>query len=272
MAHGFIYVDRLSPFLFQTRLFGHALGVRWYGLAYAAGFLLALLYLRAAARRDPRLGGEVLERLAAGIPVGVVLGGRLGFIAQHPHELLADPLFVFRVWEGGMAFFGGLAGVLLAVLWVARRHRLAFLAVTDMLVFPAALGLGIGRVANFVNGELVGRPTGGHWGVIFPGVDLAPRHPSQLYESASHLLLFGILAWAGRGRPCRVLEAPGRLSFLFLGFYGLFRFLTDFFRNDDTYWGLFSDGQWISLLVALVGFCALGWLRAQSARKKAASL
>lgn len=270
MAHSFIYVDRLSPFLFQTRLFGHVLGVRWYGLAYAAGFLLTLLYLRAAARRDPRLGGEVLERLAAGIPVGVVLGGRLGFIAQHPHELFADPLFVFRVWEGGMAFFGGLAGVLLAALWVARRHRLAFLAVTDIFVFPAALGLGIGRVANFVNGELVGRPTGGHWGVIFPGVDLVPRHPSQLYESASHLLLFGTLVWVGRRHARQGFQVPGRLSFLFLALYGSFRFLTDFFRDDDTYWGPISDGQWVSLLVALIGFGMSGWLNARTARRAAA--
>lgn len=160
-----------------------------------------------------------------------------------------------------MAFFGGLAGVLLALRLTARRFRAPFLALTDLAVFPAALGLAFGRIANFFNGELVGRPTGGSWGVVFPQVDKVPRFPSQLYESVSHFLLFGILVFTSRS--CRAWTAvrSGRLSALFLTLYGFFRFLTDFYRADDTYWRPLSDGQWISLLTGLSGLAALGWLR-----------
>ncbi len=255
MMDGFVYIDRLSPYLVQTRLWGQVVGVRWYGLTYVFGFLLTFLYFRRAVRSGavPGLGPGTLEQLTGAIAVGVVLGGRLGFVAQHPHELLADPLFAVRIWEGGMAFFGGLVGVLLAILWVVRRHGLSFLALTDVAVFPAALGLGLGRLANFANQELIGRPTGGRWGVVFPTVDDLPRHPSQLYEAASHFLLFAALVCVQRLCPGQDAERRGRLSFLFLALYGLLRFLTDFFRDDDVFWGPFSDGQWVSLLVGLVG-------------------
>lgn len=254
-----IFVDRFSPFLVQWHWLGHTLGVRWYGLSYALGFLLTFLYFRRAAQRGtiPGFDGEALERLTVAVPVGVVLGGRLGFVVQHPHELLRDPLFVVRVWEGGMAFFGGLSGVLLAFWWTARRYGMPILALSDVGVFPAALGLAFGRIANFFNGELVGRPTNGRWGVVFPQVDGVPRHPSQLYESASHFLMFGLLVVTARCCPGWVGARHGRLSSLFLALYGFFRFLTDFFRDDDTYWGPLSDGQWFSLLVCLIGLIGL---------------
>lgn len=261
----FVFVSHLSPFLFQRHWLGYTLSVRWYGLAYALGFLLTFFYFRRAARRSavPGFDGEALESLTVAVPVGVILGGRLGFVAQHPHELLHDPLFVLRIWEGGMAFFGGLIGTLLALWWVARSFGGRLLALTDIAVFPAALGLGFGRIANFLNGELLGRPTGGGWGVVFPQVDGVPRHPSQLYESASHFLLFGVLVLVSRRRPGWIGGRCGRLSFLFLVLYGGLRFLTDFYRADDTYWGPLSDGQWTSLLVGLVGLVAysrLSWV------------
>ena len=254
-----IFVDHLSPYLFQWHILGRTLDVRWYGLSYGLGFLLTFFWFRAAAKRSAVAGfdGAALETLTGLVPLGIVLGGRLGFVVQHPHELLRDPVFAVRLWEGGMAFFGGLLGCLLALWWVGRKYGCRFLALTDIAVYPAALGLAFGRLANFANGELIGRPTHAGWGVIFPEVDGQPRYPSQLFESASHFLLFGILVFAAR-RYCGWTEGrAGRLSFLFLTLYGLFRFLTDFGRADDTYWGPFSDGQWFSLLTGLAGLALL---------------
>ena len=264
-----IFVDRLSPYLFQWHILGRTLDVRWYGLSYGLGFLLTFFWFRAAAKRGTvaEFDGAALETLTGAVPLGIVLGGRLGFVVQHPHEMLRDPLFALRLWEGGMAFFGGLLGCLLALWWVGRKYGCRFLALTDVAVYPAALGLAFGRLANFANGELVGRPTHAGWGVIFPGVDNQPRYPSQLFESASHFLLFGILLFVSRRCSGWVEGRAGRLSFLFLTTYGFFRFLTDFYRADDTYWGPLSDGQWISLLTGLVGLALLLRVRGRTKAK-----
>lgn len=250
-----VYVNNLSPFLIHAQLFGQTVGLRWYGLAYVLGLAMAFFSFRIAARRGylPNFTTQAQEQMFIALVTGVVGGGRLGFVLQHPARLLSDPLSFLRVWEGGMAFFGGLAGVALALVWTARRHGLNFWTMADVATFPAAFGLAVGRIANFVNGELWGRPTGGNWGVIFPKVDFLPRHPSQLYEAVSHFLLFGILVWLLRRQRHRVLAHPGFLAALFLMFYGGLRFLTDFYRADDTFFGPFSSGQWASLIVAAGG-------------------
>ena len=258
MLH-FVYHHNLSPFLFQTQLFGQAVGVRWYGLAYVLGLWMAFFAFQQAERRGflPGLHAEAQSRMIVALGVGVLGGGRLGYVLQHPARLMSDPLFFFRIWDGGMAFFGGLAGVILALAWTARRYRLAFWSLADVAAFPAAFGLGMGRIANFVNGELWGRPTASTWGVIFPRADSLPRHPSQLYEAASHFLLFGILLWLLQYRPQLMRERPGVLAALFMALYGVLRFLTDFYRDDDTYFGPFSSGQWASLVVAMIGLFLL---------------
>ena len=253
------WVDNLSPFLWHTEIAGHTLGIRWYGLAYVLGLVGAFLTFRRAALRGdlPGFGPEAQTGLIFAAALGVVGGGRLGYVVQHPAQLFSDPLFMFKAWEGGMTFFGGLAGVILAMLWTAHRYRVSFWRLADVAAFPAAFGLGVGRIANFVNGELWGRPTGGDWGVVFPRVDGAPRHPSQLYESLSHFVLLGILLWCWRRYPTWMRETPGRFASLFMVGYGTFRFLTDFYRDDDTYLGPLSSGQWASLLVAAVGIALL---------------
>jgi len=253
----YIWVDRLSPFLFHFSLHGHEIGVRWYGLAYVLGFVLAYVYFNGAVqkKRITGLDDNSLYELTIAVAIGVVVGGRIGFVIQHPHELFTDPLFIFRVWEGGMAFFGGLTGVLIAIFWICRQRGIGFLALNDVAVFPASLGLAIGRIANFINGELVGKPTQSNFGVIFPSVDLQPRYPSQLFECAATFLLFFSLI--GLRRVPWISERSGRLGSFFLIIYGLLRFLTDFYRDDDTYWGPISDGQWFSLLVAVVGIVIL---------------
>ncbi len=251
----FLWVHNLSPFLFHAHIFGQTVGIRWYGLAYVLGLFAAFFAFQYAARRGflAGLNSEAQGQMMVAVTAGVLGGGRLGYVLQHPGRLLADPLFALRVWEGGMAFFGGLVGVILALAWTARRYGLSFWTLVDVAAFPAAFGLGVGRIANFVNGELWGRPTGGNWGVIFPRADSLPRHPSQLYEAASHFLLLGILVWLLRRRPQTVQQRPGVFAALFLALYGGLRFLTDFYRADDTYFGPFSSGQWASLLVAAIG-------------------
>ena len=131
-----------------------------------------------------------------------------------------------------------------------------FWTLADVAAFPATFGLGVGRIANFVNGELWGLPTNAGWGVIFPRVDNLPRHPSQLYEAASHFLLLGVLLWFLHRRP-QTVQRPGVLAAMFLELYGGLRFLTDFYRADDTFFGPFSSGQWASLLVAAIGLVLL---------------
>jgi phosphatidylglycerol:prolipoprotein diacylglycerol transferase len=266
--HDYLYIHNLSPFVFQISVSGHPVGVRWYGLAYVVGFILAYFYFRRATleKKEGGITEEALPDLVVALVFGVMLGGRIGFVAQHIPKFIADPLFLFRIWEGGMAFFGGLAGVVLAFLWVAKRHQLKLTALTDTAAFPAALGLGIGRIANFINAELVGKPTGGDWGVIFPNVDNVPRHPSQLYESVSHFVLFAVLALTLRLKPGWAQARTGRLSWLFLTVYGFLRFLTDFYRDDDTSIGPFSTGQWASLVIAFIGLFLLWRYRMPSAQ------
>lgn len=257
----FLYTHHLSPFLVSFWWGGHRVGIRWYGLAYLLGFALSYQALRRAVleNRVPNLNQESLDRLAVGLIAGVVGGGRLGFVLQNLGTWRADWLFPLRLAGGGMTFLGGLIGVLLAVAWSVHSDRLAFWQVTDLLAKPAALALAFGRIANFINGELVGSVTNGHWGVIFPNVDGHPRHPSQLYEAASHFALWGLLLWISRNRSewCR---RPGRLSLVFVSFYGFARFLTDFFRVDTTYLGAWSLGQWVSLGM---GVLALGLILAR---------
>jgi len=263
--HELIYDHNLSRWIFQISLGGRSLGFGWYGLAYVLGFALAYRAFRRASQlgRVANLSAAALENLLWAVVAGVLIGGRLGYVAQHPARLIADPMFAVRTWEGGMAFFGGLLGVIVALFWVARRYEISFWALCDVAAFPAALGLAIGRIANFINGELFGKPTGGNWGVVFPDGGSLPRHPSQLYESASHFVLLALLFFAVRVLARGGAAREGVLSAFFLVGYGLLRFLTDFWRDDAASLGPFSAGQWASLLVAFIGL-ALLHLRARA--------
>lgn len=248
-----IVVNDFSPFVFHAKLGGHDVGLRWYGLAYVLGFVFASIAFRNALKegRLPGATPQTIERLVTAIIVGVLVGGRMGYVIQNLGSWAKDPLFPIRVWEGGMAFFGGLLGVILALLWVGRKDRLRFWSLADVATLPAMLGLAFGRIANFVNAELWGRPTGGTWGVIYPKVDRLPRHPSELYESVSHFLGFAILLLALR-RSAWIQAREGRLAALFLVIYGLFRFLTDFFREEPLV-GPLNTGQYASLVVMFFG-------------------
>jgi phosphatidylglycerol---prolipoprotein diacylglyceryl transferase len=265
------------PFLIQ---FGENFGIRYYGLAYLLGFVAAawLLHRYHRAGRSP-VGPDAIWDLMTWLIAGVLVGGRLGFfLFYQPGTLLTEPLAIFKVWDGGMASHGGFLGVTLALFLFARRHRVNFLHLSDLIVSTAPLGLGLGRLANFLNGELWGKATDVPWAVIFSatGGGNVPRHPSQLYEAALEgFLLFAFLQWrfwrgaaspqtmgpqdqearaAKAPRPTIFKLQPGRLSGEFLLGYALARIVCEFFREPDAALILgLSRGTFYSVFLAMAG-------------------
>lgn len=240
----------ISPEIFSLQLGSFTFALRWYALAYIAGILIGWRIVLAAIRRPalwpgrtPPMNAEQVERLLTWIILGVLIGGRLGFtLIYQPAFYLAQPWEILRVWEGGMSFHGGFLGVVVAVLVFTWRERLAFWPVADLLAIATPPGLFLGRIANFINAELWGRPSTLPWAVIFPGPAaqdcpadwLGPcaRHPSQLYEALLEGLLLGaLLLWLAFRR--RGLMAPGRMAGVFLIGYALARFAVEFVRVAD---------------------------------------
>jgi phosphatidylglycerol---prolipoprotein diacylglyceryl transferase len=233
------------------------LAIRWYGLMYLLGFALFILLGRYRIKQNPKGAFTINmldDMLFYGV-LGVILGGRLGHVIFYQlGYYLQHPLEVFAVWQGGMAFHGGFLGVITAMALLARKYKLPWLAVTDFIAPLVPLGLGAGRIGNFINAELWGRPTGVSWGMIFPSVDAIPRHPSQLYEFALEGLAFFVLMWLYSAKPRPV----GAVSGMFLVGYGLFRSFAEFFREpDDGFMGVLtlgiSMGQWLSLPMIVAG-------------------
>lgn len=236
--------------------------IRWYGLMYLTAFILFLALGRLRIKQRPDAGWQVKQlddMLFYGV-LGVVLGGRLGYVLFYKFGYyLAHPVEIFYVWQGGMSFHGGFLGVIFALWLFARREGKPWLAVTDFIAPLVPLGLGAGRIGNFINGELWGRPTNLPWGMIFPQVDQIPRHPSELYEfGLEGLVLFAVL-WMYSARPRPV----GAVSGLFLVGYGSFRFLVEFSREPDDFLGLLSlglsMGQWLSLPMIVAGIIMMVW-------------
>jgi len=239
-----------------------ALPVRWYGLMYLAGFALFVVLGKLRARQNLLTGWhprDVDDMLFYGV-FGVILGGRLGYVLFYkPLYYLAHPLEIFALWQGGMSFHGGFLGVLIA-LWVfGRRRHKRWLEVTDFVAPLCPLGLAAGRLGNFINGELWGRPTNLPWAMVFPQVDALPRHPSQLYEFGLEGLALFALVWfyARRRRPV------GAVSGLFLIGYGGVRFLVEYAREPDNFLGVLvlglSMGQWLSLPMIIAGAVLMLW-------------
>jgi phosphatidylglycerol:prolipoprotein diacylglycerol transferase len=228
---------------------------RWYGLMYVLGFVATYFILRSEVRRKqlPLTLDDVADLVFYGA-LGVVLGGRLGYILFYDLGVyLADPLQIFAVWKGGMSFHGGFLGVILSFVLFARRKKIPFWTLIDMAAQCAPVGLGLGRIGNFINGELYGRPTNVPWGMIFPGGGELPRHPSQLYEAfLEGLILFFLVRIMARRS-----DVTGIPAWTFCAGYGLFRFIVEFFRQPDaqigTFLDFFSMGQLLSLPMFLVG-------------------
>lgn len=231
------------------------LKIHWYGLMYLVGLGIGWWLARRRARRLPGWRPQEIDDLVGYLAVGVIAGGRIGYMLfYHPDFLLEDPLSLFRIWEGGMSFHGGLLGVAVALYLFARNFGKTFFEVADFVAPLAPIGLFFGRIGNFINGELWGRPTEVPWAMVFPHVDPLPRHPSQLYEAFFEgIVLFLLLQWFIR-KP-RPKMAP---SGLFLLGYGTFRFFLEFFREPDAHlgfiaFGWMTMGQLLSLPMVLAG-------------------
>jgi len=235
------------------------LAVRWYGMMYLLGFVGSWFIIRNLARRRslPLDADGISDLLFYGI-VGVILGGRFGYVFfYNPAYYFQHPLASFAIWEGGMSFHGGLLGVVVAAIIFCRRRGLSMLLTGDILVTAAAVGLGLGRIGNFINGELWGRVTDVPWAMVFPGAGPLPRHPSQLYEA----LLEGVILFAVLWLLHRRQAAAGIPFFTFFLLSGTFRFIVEFFRQPDAHlgflWGGATMGQVLSLPMILLGLVGL---------------
>jgi phosphatidylglycerol:prolipoprotein diacylglycerol transferase len=245
--------------------------VHWYGLMYVTGFLAFLGLGRWQIKHRTWHGwtAEMLDDALFFGALGVVLGGRLGYVLFYqPSHFIQHPLEIFAVWQGGMSFHGGFLGVLVAMWFFARKYKKSapknWLGIMDFVAPLVPIGLGAGRMGNFINGELWGRPTDAAYGMIFPHVDQLARHPSQLYEFCLEGVVLFLMLWLYAAKP----RATGAISALFLIGYGSFRFLVEFTRQPDDYLGLLSlglsMGQWLSFPMILAGIWM--WRAAQQGK------
>ncbi|MDO4640713.1 MAG: prolipoprotein diacylglyceryl transferase [Neisseria sp.] len=264
------------------------LAIRWYALSYILAFVLFMALGRLRIKQGHTVfTREMLDDLLTYGVLGVILGGRLGYVLFYkPSEYLADPLSILKVWEGGMSFHGGFLGVLAAMWLFAKRRKLGFWQVTDFIAPLVPLGLASGRIGNFINGELWGRVTdpSHFWAMGFPqaayeDVPLAatnpqyaqwlqqfgmlPRHPSQLYQFALEGITLFIIVWLFSNKP----RPTGQVSMVFLAGYGIFRFIAEYARQPDDYLGLLSlglsMGQWLSLPMIVLGVIGFFWFGRQ---------
>lgn len=265
----------MNPVAFEV--FG--LAVRWYGLVYVAGFLLVDWLAPKIAGRLVTASGtsafvnkNITKKMWSDITFGAflwgVIGGRLGdFVFYRPSVFLTDPLEVLQVWHGGMSIHGGILGAVIFLFWYARRHQASFWHITDSVVVPLAFVLGCGRVVNYVNGELVGIPTGSDWGIVFPHVDAVLRHPTQLYESATMFvlgfLLLGVF-WVMKRKNTKKINSAcfafeslrlrsGLLSALFLIGYAVLRFVVEFWKESPVVLLGLTTGQVLCVVMVIVG-------------------
>jgi phosphatidylglycerol:prolipoprotein diacylglycerol transferase len=232
--------------------------IRWYALAYVVGLILGWRYMLHLARRIPGvLTDQDVDDFLLWATLGVILGGRIGYVLfYNASYFLNHPLQIFAVWQGGMSFHGGLVGVITALILFCRLRKLSILRVGDILCCAVPIGLLLGRIANFINGELFGRPAGVPWAMVFPNGGPIPRHPSQLYEaSAEGLLLFLLLFFMVH--YTRAPQRPGLIAGTFLTGYGIARACLEFFRQPDQQIGFLYSwvtmGQLLSLPLILAG-------------------
>ena len=276
----------IGPDLVSVTVFGVTLSLRYYALAYILGILIGWRLVVALVRRPALWPGRTapmtpaqVEELLTWVILGVILGGRLGFVIFYqPAYYLQNPWEIPAIWQGGMAFHGGLIGVVVAVWAFCARHGVGKLGAADLLAIATPPGLFLGRCANFVNAELWGRPWDGPWAMVFPTDPLQlPRHPSQLYEAALEGLLLGaLLLWLALRRGA--FHRPGLICGTFLAGYGAARFVVEFFRQADPQfitpdnpWGFVigsgqigvTMGQLLSLPMVVLGLALVGWALAR---------
>ena len=244
--------------------------IRWYALAYITGLVIGWRLVRRLVRRAPVVATALqVDDFLTWATLGVVLGGRLGYVLFYqPAHFLAHPLQIFAVWQGGMSFHGGMLGVAVAVTWFCRRNAIPIMGFADRLAVVAPIGLGFGRIANFINGELWGRPAPAWlpWAMIFPTDPLGvPRHPSQIYQALLEGVCLGLLTFALSRRP-GVLARPGLLTGAFLAGYAVARITGEFFREPDAFLGFLAFGTTMGQLLSLPMLAIGIWLMMRSRR------
>ncbi len=247
--NGHLAFPSIDPIIFEIG----PLALRWYGLMYLVGFAAAYWL---ASRRLPRTqwSKDELSDLLFYCFVGVIIGGRFGYVMFYNFSVFLDsPLYLFKIWEGGMSFHGGCIGVIAAAYIYSRIKHWQFLAVGDFIAPLVPIGLGAGRIGNFINGELWGRTTDVPWAFVFPNAGPEPRHPSQLYEFFLEGLVLFVILWVYSKKPRPV----GSVGGLFLLGYGTFRFIIEFYREPDAHLGLYdiglSQGQLLCVPMILAG-------------------
>jgi len=274
-----ILFPNIGPDLYRIdafQLFGFTLGpfaIRWYALAYIVGIIVGWRYCIWLAKKPPVIVTRLqLDDFVVWATLGVILGGRLGFVLFYqPSQYFAHPLTILQVWNGGMSFHGGCIGVIVAMLLFTRQIKIPFFSLADIVAAATPIGLFLGRLGNFVNGELYGRPTDVWWAMVFPPSKdplQLPRHPSQLYEaSLEGILLFLVLFFLIGNESVR--RQHGIVSGTFLIGYGLARIFVEFFREPDNgifwAWGT-TQGQWLSLPMLAAGAGIIWYARRTAAQ------
>ncbi|HET7849873.1 MAG TPA: prolipoprotein diacylglyceryl transferase [Pseudolabrys sp.] len=244
------------------------LAIRWYALAYICGILIGWVYARALIRSERVWGGKApmtltdFDDFVLWVTLGIILGGRIGYVLFYnfPHYA-AHPLEIFQLWNGGMSFHGGFTGCVVAVVLFAWTRKISILSLGDVTCAVGPIGLLLGRIANFINGELWGRPTDVPWAMVFPGGGPIPRHPSQLYEATLEgLVLLGVLALLIR---LGALKRPGFIIGAFAVGYSIARITCELFREPDIQlgflWGGLTMGQILSAPLLLAGLCFIAY-------------
>lgn len=263
-----IAYPQMNPDIVKFELFGFPLQIRWYGLLYVISFILGfILYRYNLKAKKINLPKEQYEGLFFSMILGVIIGGRLGYVLFYNFlYYLQHPAEIFAVWSGGMSFHGGALGVIVLCRLYLRKHKLNFWKLADPMMPLVAIGLGLGRLGNFINGELYGRVTNVPWAMIFPDSDGQPRHPTQLYE----LLLEGVVLALICQIVYRRTKIDGMGFWAFIGSYGIFRFFIEFFRepdkgitayqNDMPYFGFLTVGMLLSFLMVIAAVIGMVWL------------
>ncbi len=241
-----MFTNNFDPVAFNL----FAFEIRWYSIAYIFGILFGWFYCKRFLIKD-KIISKLFDDLVTYLIIGIIVGGRLGYILFYNLEYYFQNFIeIFFIWEGGMSFHGGLIGIILATLIFSKKHNINKYLFLDLISVSAPIGLFFGRVANFINSELIGKATNGSWGVIFAQIDSIPRHPSQLYESfLEGIVLFIIMNLI----YFKIKYKTGTVSFAFLFFYGIFRFISEIFREPDAHLGYLigwlSMGMLLSLLM-----------------------
>lgn len=254
-----VFTNSLSPILFSIG----PIAIHWYGILYALGVLVVYFYARheiKAGRFKTTL--EHFDSFFIWAVIAMVVGARLfEVIFYNPGYYLANPLKIIFVWEGGLSFHGGLIGAVLVAWYWCKKKSVSFLHLADVIIIPAAFAQALGRLGNFFNGELLGRPFSGAWAVITPAVDSIARHPVQIYEIFYNLVVFGLLF----GLRKKNLPA-GSIFSLFLISYSVFRFITEFFKEPVTIYAGLPLGQWLSIIMAILGVWLWFWIRRKTSQ------